>query len=284
MTRWLVTGAGGMLGQDLVPMLPPEATTASTRADLDVTDTAAVGDAVAGHDVVVHLAAWTDVDGAEAEPDAAMEVNGVGTANVAKACQAHGARLIHVSTDYVFDGTATEPYPEDTPVNPVSAYGRSKAEAERAVLEHLPGSGAILRTAWLYGEHGPNFVSTMRHLAATRDHVDVVDDQSGQPTWTRDLAERIVDLVRAGAPPGVYHATNAGQATWFQLAQAVFAVLGLDPGRVRPTTSDRFVRPAPRPAYSVLGHAGWAKAALPPMRPWRQAFDAAAVRMLTSVR
>jgi dTDP-4-dehydrorhamnose reductase len=273
-----------MLGQDLVPLLPPDATRAATRAELDVTDAAAVDAAVAGRDVVVHLAAWTDVDGAETQPDAAMHVNGTGTANVAKACHVHGSRLIHLSTDYVFDGAATEPYPEDAPVCPVSAYGRSKAEAERAVLEYLPDSGAILRTAWLYGEHGKNFVATMRHLAATRDHVDVVDDQTGQPTWTRDLAERIIDLVRAGAPAGIYHATNSGSTTWFHLAQAVFAALGHDPARVRPTTSERFVRPAPRPAYSVLGHAGWARAALPPMRPWQQAFDAAAARMLTPTR
>ncbi|WP_129667809.1 dTDP-4-dehydrorhamnose reductase [Phytoactinopolyspora endophytica] len=275
MTRWLVTGAGGMLGHDLTSLLPSDQTTALTRPELDVTDAAAVVDAVAGHDVVAHLAAWTDVDGAEADPDAAMTVNAAGTANVARACRKHGARLVHISTDYVFSGAAHEPYREDEQVEPVSAYGRSKAEAERAALEHAPQTAVILRTAWLYGAHGKNFVSTMRRLAETRDHVDVVDDQTGQPTWTHDLAERIVDVVRADVPAGVYHATNSGTTTWFELARAVFSALGHDPARVRPTTSDRFVRPAARPAYSVLSHDGWARTALPPMRHWRQAFDAA---------
>lgn len=280
MTRWLVTGAGGMLGSDLAPLLPPDETTSLTRAGLDVTDAASVADAVSGHDVVVHLAAWTDVDAAEAEPDAAMVVNARGTANVAQACQAHGARMVHISTDYVFDGTAEAPYREDEPTRPVSAYGRSKAEAERAVLEYLPDTGIVLRTAWLYGAHGKNFVATMRHLAHTREHVDVVDDQTGQPTWTRDVAERIVRVIGVNARAGIYHATNAGSTTWFQLARAVFTALGLDPDRVRPTTSDRFVRPAPRPAYSVLSHDGWARAGLPPMRPWREAFDAATPHLL----
>ncbi|NED99630.1 dTDP-4-dehydrorhamnose reductase [Phytoactinopolyspora halotolerans] len=280
MIRWLVTGAGGMLGHDLLALLPADAVTAPTHRELDVTDADTVHDAVRGHDVVAHLAAWTDVDGAESDPDGAMSVNGTGTANVARACRTHGARLVHISTDYVFDGTAREPYPEDEPVDPVSAYGRSKAAAERAVREHLPDAGIILRTAWLYGEHGKNFVATMRHLAETRDHVDVVDDQQGQPTWTRDLAGRIVEVVRADAPGGIYHATNAGATTWYELARAVFAALGHDPERVRPTTSDRFVRPAPRPAYSVLSHDGWARASLPPMRHWRDAFDDAARTLL----
>lgn len=301
-TRWLVTGAGGMLGRDLVPLLPQERTTALSHADLDVTDAGAVDAAVAGHDVVVHTAAWTDVDGAEAAPEAAMTVNGTGTAHVAQACHTRGARLVHISTDYVFDGSASEPYREDQPPHPVSAYGRSKTAAERAVLQHLPATGIILRTAWLYGAHGKNFVSTMARLAATHKLVDVVDDQTGQPTWTGDLAQRIVDVVRADIPAGIYHATNAGATTWYELARAVFTALGLDPARVRPTTSAQFVRPvdgrahrlprsssdgsatpAPRPAYSVLSHDGWAGSGLPAMRPWRDAFKAAVPLVLVGV-
>jgi dTDP-4-dehydrorhamnose reductase len=180
-----------------------------------------------------------------------------------------------VSTDYVFAGDATEPYPEDAPVNPVNAYGRSKLAGERAVLETLPETGYVVRTAWLYGQQGKNFVTTMLRLAKERDTVDVVDDQLGQPTWSMDLARRLVELAGLGgqsrAPAGVYHGTASGQTTWYGLAREVFAGAGLDPDRVRPTTSDRFVRPAPRPAYSVLGHARWAAAGLPPLRSWKEA-------------
>jgi dTDP-4-dehydrorhamnose reductase len=179
-----------------------------------------------------------------------------------------------VSTDYVFAGDATEPYPEDGPINPINAYGRSKLAGERAVLETLPETGYVVRTAWLYGRHGKNFVTTMLRLAQERETLDVVDDQLGQPTWSLDLARRIVELAElgeAGAPAGVYHGTNSGQTTWYGLAREIFAEAGLDAGRVRPTTSDRFVRPAKRPAYSVLGHDRWAAAGLPPLRHWKEA-------------
>lgn len=275
MARWLVTGAGGLLGRDLLPLLPDGSTTALIRGDLDITDAAAVLDAVAGHDVVANLAAWVDADRAESEPEAAMAVNATGAANVAQACQVHGARMVHISSDYVFDGAATEPYPEDAPVRPLSVYGKGKADAEQAILERLPQTGLVLRTAWLFGANGKNFVSTMCQLAETRDYVEVVADQTGQPTSARDLAERVVDVVRVSAPSGIYHATNAGSATWFELARTVFAATGHDPARVRPTTSDRFGRPAPRPTYSVLSHEGWKRASLPPMRPWREALRAA---------
>lgn len=278
--RWLVTGAAGMLGRDVATALDGAEVTALGRKQLDVTDPAAVDDAVRGHDVVVNTAAWTDVDGAETAEEAATAVNGTGPALLAAACARHGARLVHVSTDYVFDGAATSPYPEDAPTAPRSAYGRSKLAGERAVLAALPDAGYVVRTAWLYGEHGGNFVATMARLSADRETLDVVDDQRGQPTWSMDVATRLVELVRADAPAGVYHATNAGETTWFGLARAVFAQLGLDPERVRPTTTDRFPRPAPRPAYSVLGHDGWARAGLPPLRPWDEALAAAAPAVL----
>lgn len=278
---WLVTGAGGMLGQDLAPLIRDRGPTLASRQDLDVTDVAAVEDAVAGHGVVVHLAAWTDVDGAESDPDAAMTVNGTGTRNVAAACARHGARLIHISTDYVFDGQATTPYPEDHPLAPVSAYGRSKAAAEDAVRELLPDAGIILRTAWLYGAHGRSFPTTIKALLEQRDTISVVDDQTGQPTWTADLARRIVEVGEGDVPAGRYHATNAGSTTWFTLARAVAEALGTDPERVQPTTSAQFVRPAPRPAYSVLAHDGWARAGLPPMRHWADAFAEAGPTLLT---
>ena len=274
--RWLVTGAGGMLGQDLVTALTARAdrpVTTATRAELDLTDESAVRSAVAGHSVVVNAAAWTDVDGAETREAEATAVNGDGVANLARACAETGARLLHVSTDYVFPGDATAPYAEDAPTSPINAYGRSKLVGELAVARFLPDTGYVVRTAWLYGAHGPNFVATMLRLAAERDHLDVVDDQLGQPTWSYRLAERLVELGEAAlagrAPAGNYHGTASGQTSWFDLARAIFELAGLDPDRVRPTTSDRYPRPAQRPAYSVLGHGRWSAAGLTPLPHWR---------------
>jgi len=272
--RWLVTGAGGMLGTDLVAVLAAAGhrVTAAPRRELDVCDAGALAAAVPGHDVVVNAAAYTDVDGAEADAARAMAVNGDAAGHVAAACRTAGALLLQVSTDYVLSGTATVPYPEDAPGEPLNAYGRSKLAGERAVLEGLPGAGYVVRTAWLYGEHGRSFVATMLRLAARGEPVDVVDDARGQPTWTRPLAAGLAELGDAAlagrAAPGVYHATAAGEATWCELARTVFALAGHDPARVRPTTGDRYPRPARRPAYSVLGGERWAAAGLTPLAPW----------------
>lgn len=273
MTRYLLTGAAGMLGTDLVDVLDGREVTALTRADLDITDAVAVRDAVAGHDVVINAAAYTAVDAAEADEATALAVNGTGAQNLADAVAATGARLVHLSTDYVFNGAATSPYPEDAPRDPLGAYGRTKAAGEVAVLRHP--EVYLVRTSWLYGAHGPNFPHTILRLAAEQDTVSVVDDQIGQPTWSRDLAEAIVRLLDARAPFGIYHATNSGETSWFGFARAVFAVAGLDPDRVVPTDSAAFVRPAPRPAYSVLGHDAWRRAGLTPLRPWQDALAAA---------
>jgi dTDP-4-dehydrorhamnose reductase len=275
--RWLVTGAGGMLGRDLTALLAAEGVEydALTRAELDLTDPEAVKAAVSGYDVVANAAAWTDVDGAEANEAAASAINGAAVRNLAAACADSGARLLHVSTDYVFPGDAGEPIAEGAPTAPINAYGRSKLIGERAVLELLPDSGYVVRTAWLYGKHGKNFVATILNAATQREFLDVVDDQQGQPTSTLALARQLLALGRAAhagrAPAGVYHGTCAEQTTWFGLARAAFELTGLDPERVRPTTSDKFVRPAPRPAYSVLGHERWAAAGLEPMPAWREA-------------
>jgi dTDP-4-dehydrorhamnose reductase len=278
-TRWLVTGAGGMLGHDVLAVLAAreqDDVLGLDRAALDVSDVASCLDAVHGCDVVVNAAAYTKVDDAETHEPEAFAVNAVGAANLARACARHGATLVHISTDYVFDGAgsggdAGEPYPENAPLAPRSAYGRTKAAGEWAVRAALPDRSYVLRTAWLYGEHGPSFVRTMLRLMGERETVDVVDDQQGQPTWSLDLAHRIVTVVEAAAPAGTYHATNAGSTTWCGLARAVFELAGADPVRVRPTTTDRFPRPAPRPAWSVLGHDGWQRAGLAPLRPWREA-------------
>jgi dTDP-4-dehydrorhamnose reductase len=270
--RWVITGAGGMLGQDLCAVLAAAGETdvlAAGRDDLDITDAAAVRSAVDGADVVVNAAAWTNVDGAETDEGAATAVNGYAVRNLAETA---GKRLIQVSTDYVLDGAASAPYAEEAPRAPINAYGRGKAIGERAALS---AGGFVVRTAWLYGAHGPNFARTMLRLAATRETVDVVDDQVGPPTWSYALAGQIVALARSGASPGVYHGTASGSTTWFGLARAVFEEAGLDPARVRPTTSDKFVRPARRPAYSVLGHDRWAGTGVSPLPPWRPMLAAA---------
>ena len=273
MNRWLVTGAGGMLGQDVVASLERDGETvlALTRRDLDITDQAAVTATVLGcrPDIVVNCAAWTAVDEAEAHEDEALEVNGRGARLVAAACAEGSARLIHISTDYVFAGDARRPYGEHDRCGPRTAYGRTKLAGERAVAELLPRAGYTLRTAWLYGAHGPNFVRTMIALERDREVVDVVDDQRGQPTWAMDVAGQAIALARSGAPAGVYHATSSGETTWFGFAQEIFRLLGADSARVRPVTSGASPRPAPRPAYSVLGHGAWASAGIKPIPGWR---------------
>ena len=275
MTRIAVVGAGGMLGTDLMHALSDRDAVGFTRSELDVTEGAAAVETLRGFDVIINASAYTRVDDAETDEDNARLINAVGPHNLALAAAQHGARLVQLSTDYVFDGTATEPYAEDAPRHPVSAYGRTKAAGEVLALEHNPGRTTIVRTAWLYGKNGGNFPRTMLKLAADRDTLEVVNDQRGQPTWTGDLASQLVALVDAGTPAGIFHGTNSGQASWFDLAQAVFVLAGLDPDRVKPTDSSAFQRPAPRPSFSVLGHHAWLEAGIDPMRDWKQALEAA---------
>lgn len=272
--RWLVTGSGGMLGRDVVGALLAggRRVTALSRAYLDVTDADAVTEAVLTHagpgGVVVNCAGYTAVDAAEDAEPAAFLLNAVAPALLARACARAGARLVHVSTDYVFDGSAHEPYSESAAPRPGSAYGRTKAAGEWAVRAGLPDASWVLRTSWLYGENGANFVRTMLRLAGERGTVSVVADQTGAPTWTGEVAAAVLRVVDAGAPAGTYHATAAGRTTWHGLTRRVFELTGLDPERVRPTTTDAFPRPAPRPAFSVLGHDGWAAAGLPAPADW----------------
>ena len=278
--RWVIVGAGGMLGGDLLSVLDDRDVRAFTRNELDIRDEDAVANAVSNADVVVNCAAYTKVDDAEADEETAYDINALGVAVLARGCADAGARLLHISTDYVFAGDQHRPYAEDETPDPRTAYGRTKVAGEREIQRWIPDSSWILRTAWLYGSHGPNFVSTMKRLEAERETVEVVDDQRGQPTWTRDLAERIRLTVEHELPFGVYHATNSGTATWFELAREVFTLLGADPERVTPTTTNKFPRPAPRPSYSVLGHDRWARVGEQPMRPWETALKAAAGEVL----
>jgi dTDP-4-dehydrorhamnose reductase len=276
MTRVAVIGSGGMLGHDLMSVLqgdgPGVDVTGFSRSDLDITDSSAVDNALTGFHTVINAAAYTKVDEAEGHESEAFSVNAEGARNIARACKINGQRLIHVSTDYVFDGLSHTPYPEDHPRNPVSVYGKSKAAGEEAVLEENPGSTIIVRTAWLYGAAGANFVTTMLRLASQHDTVSVVTDQMGQPTWSRDLAVMVRGLANSPLRTGVFHGTNSGQTSWYDFARAIFEFAGLDPERVVATTSETFIRPAPRPAWSVLGHENWARHDLPTPRSWHDAF------------
>ena len=273
--KWAVLGHAGMLGQDLMSALSSREVTGFDRAEFDITEIDSVKSILSGFDVVVNCAAWTAVDDAEVNEAAALAINGEGPKNVAKVCNEIGAKLVQISTDYVFSGDATTPYAENSDVGPKSAYGRTKLAGEVAVRDYLPSDHYIVRTAWLYGEHGPNFIKTMINLEKTKETISVVNDQVGQPTWTNDLASKLINLVDSEAPAGTYHATSSGQTTWFGLTQKIFELIGADPNRVLPTTTEAFPRPAPRPAYSVLGHGSWKAVGMNPIRVWDEALIAA---------
>jgi dTDP-4-dehydrorhamnose reductase len=243
--RIVVLGAGGMLGRDVVRVAGDEAL-GLTHAELDVTDAAAVRAAVAGADTVVNCAAYTGVDGAEAEPDLALRVNRDGARNVADAAE----RVLYVSTDYVFDGAKREPYLESDPTAPLQAYGRSKLAGELATAEANPRH-FVVRSSWLFGLGGGNFVETMLRVGRERGHARVVDDQRGCPTFTGHLAEALVALA-ATDDYGVHHMAGSGWCSWFEFAREIFERAGLA-CEVEPCTTADYPLPAVRPAWSVLG-------------------------------
>jgi dTDP-4-dehydrorhamnose reductase len=270
--RVLLTGAGGQLGRELLEAFEGHAVLAATHQQLDVADRDAVLQACGGFgpDVVVHAAAWTDVDGCEGDPDRASRVNALGTRHVAEGARLVGARVCYLSSDYVFDGAAGRPYTEWDRPNPLSAYGRSKLGGER---ELDPGA-TVVRTSWLCGRHGNNMVKTVLRLASERERLAFVDDQHGCPTFAGDLAAMVRALVVARRP-GLFHVTNQGATTWFGLARAVLEAAGLDPERVEPVSTDmlRPPRPAPRPRYSVLDNAALRLSGLPLLADWREPLE-----------
>ena len=264
----LVIGHRGMLGTDLMAHLADEGIHAVglDLPDIDITDRRATIRAVseAAPDVVFHLAAWTDVDGAEDHEEQALMVNGEGTRNVAIACREAGSALVAVSTDYVFPGTGG-PYDEWAATDPLQAYGRTKLAGERLAEMEYPEGTRIARTAWLYGANGKNFVDTMLMLAIDRDAVDVVADQTGCPTWTKDLCPALVQI--AGLEPGVYHTAGGGSTTWADFAREIFRLAQVD-CTVNDTTTEAFNRPAPRPDVSVLEVT---REGAPRLRAWEDA-------------
>jgi dTDP-4-dehydrorhamnose reductase len=266
--RLLVTGAAGMLGHEVVAAGERfgHEVAAWDLPECDLTDFDATLEAVRRLDprAVVNCAAYTNVDGAESDEPTAERVNADAAGNVARACAACGARLVHVSTDYVFDGSKREPWLESDQVAPLGAYGRTKLHGEQQVAAELEDH-AIVRTAWLFGPHGPNFVSTMLRLASERDEVSVVTDQVGSPTFAGHLAPALVDMAER-TDTGSFHAAGAGSCSWYELALEAFELAGVV-CRVLPTTAERFARAAPRPAYSVLGSEREHPITLP---PWQE--------------
>lgn len=265
----LVTGAGGQLGQDLVPAFGDHDVVGLTRAELDVTDEAEVVAAVRDHapDLVVHAAAYTKVDACEDDPDTAFRVNAVGSWWVARACALADAAMVYVSTDYVFDGRSPRPYTEFDATDPQSVYGRSKEAGEQLVRRTLERH-YVVRTSWVLGAHGGNFVTTMLRLAAERDQLSVVDDQRGSPTFTADLAPAIRRLAVSGRH-GTYHLTNRGSCTWFDLAAATFEEAGVTVD-LRPTDTATFGARAPRPANSELDNLMARLTGLEALPHWRE--------------
>lgn len=269
--RILVTGAGGRVGSELGVHLGHHEVHALARTDLDVADRDAVGSVVGElqPDAVINCAAWTDVDGCEADPERAMTVNALGPRHLAVAAARAGAHLVHISTDYVFAGDKEGPYHEWDDPGPLSVYGRSKLGGEIEIARHAR-SWAVVRTSWVLGHVGRDFVDAILERAESGASLAVVTDQRGCPTYAPDLALVLARLT-AGRDQGIFHVTNAEPCTWWDLARHAVELAGMDPEMVARTTTAEFPRPAPRPANSVLANTALAGSGLPLLRPWREA-------------
>jgi dTDP-4-dehydrorhamnose reductase len=273
--RVVVTGAAGQLGQDVLKELDLKnhQIFGTDRSKLDLSNEADVQAYILDvkPDVILHCAAYTNVDAAESDEETAYHVNGLATEYLAKAAKQIGAKILYVSTDYVFDGTASNPYEVDEPTKPLGAYGRTKLAGEQLLQKHLE-QFFIVRTAWVFGINGNNFVKTMIRLGKERGEIGVVHDQVGSPTYTVDLAEFMIELMETDKY-GIYHATNSGVCSWYEFAVEIFKQAGMNV-KVNPLTSDQFPRPAARPKYSVLSKKRIEEQGLTPLRDWKEALAA----------
>jgi len=272
---WLIVGANGQLGRCLCDSLLSKGIEfqATSRQDLDITDSQQVGDYFKNNNfsTVVNCAAWTAVDDAEDRKTEALRVNYVGPKNLATAAHKSQSQLIHISTDYVFSGDATQPYEIDTPTSPLNAYGQTKLKGDSAVLTIGNGQFPVIRTAWLYSHYGKNFAKTMSTRAIQGLPVRVVDDQLGQPTSAIDLSRLIIEAALIPKPPSIIHGTNSGEATWYEFAQEIYSLLGASIELVTPVSSSEFPTRASRPKYSVLGHKAFPQNGLKEMQDWKLA-------------
>ncbi len=286
---WLITGRSGQLGIAVSQELSEQGLNfnATNSQELNITSGLVTPKFIAqlSPKVIINCAAWTDVDGAESSEELAASVNSGGAENVAQGAKLCGAKLIHISTDYVFSGDSTAPWQVNDTINPQSAYGRTKADGESRVLSTYPENSSIVRTAWLYSPWGKNFAKTMTRIAMKGDDkVRVVNDQMGQPTSAIDLATQLVELGLSNSPVGIYHGTNSGQSTWFDFAQEIFKLAGASVNRVVGVSSSEYPRSAKRPSYSVLGHDAWEKTSLEPMKDWQIALAEAMPAIIAAVK
>ena len=267
----LITGSNGMLGHDLIDVLDGKHELIKTTSkSLDITDEDKVKDYIVKEnpDSVINSAAYTDVDGCETNEEIAYKVNGEGVKNLALACKVVDCPLLHISTDYVFNGENNKPWMEDDEVGPISIYGKSKLQGEEAI-ESILDKFFIIRTSWLYGINGGNFPKTMLELAKTHDTLTVVTDEIGTPTYTLDLAQAIAELIETEYY-GIYHITNSDYCSWFDFAKYIFEVKNINV-TVVPVTAEEFARPASRPHYSVLNNSNWVNNGFKPLRSYKEA-------------
>lgn len=287
--KWAILGGEGQLGQAMAVELAKTNSEFNSlgRMQLDITNESDINSYLSAElpDVVLNAAAWTNVDLAESREKDALLVNAHAPELIARACSKFGIKLVTISSDYVFSGISNSPWNENSEVLPVSAYGRTKAAGESAVLHTYPEGSYVIRTAWLYSPWGKNFVKTVLNFALEQTgRIEVVNDQSGQPTSAIDLAKQIQQMMVRNVRPGIYHGTNSGQTTWYELAQKIFELAQVDYGRVVPTNSSDNRRPAKRPAYSVLGHGNWALVGMNPMQSWQDALIQAFPEILKAVK
>jgi dTDP-4-dehydrorhamnose reductase len=286
---WLITGGSGQLGIAVTQELIERELhfMAPNSQELDITLSSLVPEFIAqvSPKVIVNCAAWTDVDGAENTKALASRVNSDGAENVARGAKLSGAKLIHISTDYVFSGAGDTPWKANDAVNPQSAYGRTKADGESRVMASYPENSIIVRTAWLYSPWGKNFAKTMTRLAINGgSEVKVINDQVGQPTSAIDLSKQLVDLGQSNFPAGTYHGTNLGQGTWFDFAKEIFDLAGADANRVIPVSSKEYPQTAKRPSYSVLSNDAWGNSSVQAMKDWRTALAEAMPAIISAVK
>ena len=283
---WLVLGANGQLGQELINLLKTrnvdEIGTDQREIDFAKPNEIAekLGKLNPSH--IVNCGAYTQVDKAEEEPELANLINAQAVGVIAKFASEAQIPFVHISTDYVFDGTATSPYSENEKVNPKSVYGSSKALGEKETVENN-SAAYILRTAWVYGEYGNNFPKVIAKKLKNNEELNVVNDQIGSPTWTFDLASAIVEVLEKKPEPGIYHVTNSESCSWFEFAKEIAKSINADVNLVKPTDSKSFVRHAVRPKYSVLSNNKWKNAGLTPLRSWKAAWDKAAPTVLSNL-
>lgn len=287
--KWMILGGEGQLGRSMAMELAREDVEfiSLNRAQLDITNQRHIDEWFDKESpgVVINAAAWTNVDLAESEEKKAFLVNAYGPKLLAAACARIRAKFVHISTDYVFSGEKTSPWDETSEMFPSSAYGRTKAKGERFVLDAYPSSSFIVRSAWLYSPWGKNFVKTVLKIALSETRsIEVVNDQIGQPTSALDLAKQIRHLIDRNVSPGIYHGTNTGQTSRFELAQQIFELVGEDPCRVVAVDSTHFPNSAKRPAYSVLGHEHWGIEGLRPMRNWHEAVEDALPAIIQTIQ